>query len=116
MRRKDKLMKNIIITCRINPTYMALDFYTECKGESYYIFTRKYRKSLFNYFKNGISIHRLFELKKAHGNDIIINTINQLKGALRYLEKENDVQIFNTRHDSSLSYRRRKEYDCYLAA
>jgi hypothetical protein len=43
---------------------------------------------------------------------VIINTLVQLKGALKYIEKENDLRIFCGKHDSSLSYRTRKYYDC----
>lgn len=102
----------------MNPAARTLDFYMESKGGSYYIFTRKYRRTLFNYFKNGVSIHTVFELKRAHGNDIVINTICQLKSALRYIEKENEIQIFDTRCENKPSYLRRKEKENndYIAA
>ena len=109
-------MKNTTIKCRIDSKSGNLDFYAECSGESRYIFTRKFRKTLFGYFKNGVSVYKLFELGRAHGNEVVINTTLQLREALKYLEKEYGIQIFDNRRDSSISYRRRKEYSPDLAA
>lgn len=86
---------NAIITGKFNPRSETLDFYAECNGEHYYIFTRKYRISLFNYFRNGVSIYKLFDFSRAHGNEVIINTLVQLKSALKYIEKEHDIQLLH---------------------
>lgn len=109
-------MKNTIIICNANSSSETLDFFSECGGERHYIFTRKYRKSLYNYFRNGVSIYKLFDYSKTHGNEIIIHTISQLKSALRYLEKEYGVQVLGNKQNSKRSYRRRKECRLDLAA
>lgn len=109
-------MKNMTVNCRINPTSRTLDFYAGCSGESRYIFTRKYRRSLFEYFKNGVSVYKLFDLSRAHDNEIVINTILQMREALKYLEKETGIKIFEHRCDRRCSYKRRREHEFDFAA
>lgn len=108
-------MKNIVIG-KANKNPKMIDFYLECGGESYYIFTRRYRATLFSFFKNGIHINKLFDLGKAHGNKVIINTMIQLKGMLKYIEEENNLQILCKKNNIRQFKRREKLYDSDLAA
>lgn len=87
-------MKNIVIG-KVNKNPGMIDFYVECGGESYYVFTRKYRASLFRFFKNGVRMDKLFDLGKAHGNKVIINTMIQLKGMIKCVEQENKLQLLS---------------------
>ncbi len=88
---------NTIITGRFNPGSEALDFYSEYNGEHYYIFTRKHKVPLFNHFRKGVSIHKRHDFSKAHGNEVIINTLVKMKSALKHIEKEYDVRAHPSR-------------------
>lgn len=93
-------MKNAKIFGTLNDRNNLIDFYAEDGQEKVYIFSRKYRHSLYDFFRNGISTRNLFDFTKTHRNDVVINTILQLRTHLRYIEKEYGVVIFEKRGDN----------------
>ena len=92
--RKDKLMNNMNIKAIRNEHSGQLDFYAENNRESYYIFSRKFRVTLYDYFKAGVSMNKLFDFSRTHRNPIVANTIDHMRSFLKYIEKENDIQLF----------------------
>ena len=99
-------MKNAIIIGRLDERNNLINFYAEDRQESVYIFSRKYKKCLFNYFRNGVSVRHLFSFTKTHHNDIIIKIMMQLRTHIRFIEKEYGVEILVKRGEN----RKQKNY------
>lgn len=92
-------MNNTMIISRLNTTN-SLDFYAVKDEQSFYIFTRKFRPQLYNHFKNGVSLYRLFDFSRANGSEIVYNTLEQLRVHLRYIEKEYGIKIFKEKKNT----------------
>ena len=78
----------------------VLDFFAEDEQERVYIFSRKYRTNLFNYFRKGISTRNLYDFTKTRRSSVVINTILQLRTHLRFIEKEYGVEILEKRGEN----------------
>ena len=87
-------MNNKKIKAIHNERSGLLDFYAEDNRESYYIFSRKFRTPLYNYFKAGVPMNKLFDFSKTNRDQIIADTIDHMRSFLKYIEKENDIQLF----------------------
>lgn len=103
-------MKNVKIIGTLNERSNLIDFFAEDEQESVYIFSRKYRTNLFNYFRKGISTRKLYDFTKTHRSSVVINTMLQLRTHLRFIEKEYGVAILEQRGENKKpKYNRRQE-------
>lgn len=103
-------MKNVKIIGTLNERSNLIDFFAEDEQESVYIFSRKYRTNLFNYFRKGISTRKLYDFTKTHRSSVVINTMLQLRTHLRFIEKEYGVAILEKRGENKKpKYNRRLE-------
>lgn len=103
-------MKNVKIIGTLNERCNLIDFYAEDGQERVYIFSRKYRTNLFNYFRKGISTRNLYDFTKTRRSSVVINTMLQLRTHLRYIEKEYGVAILEKRGENKKpKYNRRQE-------
>lgn len=103
-------MKNVKIIGTLNERSNLIDFFAEDEQESVYIFSRKYRTNLFNYFRKGISTRKLYDFTKTRRSSVVINTILQLRTHLRFIEKEYGVEILEKRGENKKpKYNRRQE-------
>lgn len=100
-------MKNntYIIGC-YNEDNGLISFYAEQNGRRYYIFSRRYKQTLHEYFRNGVAVRTLFSDSRAKRNAAIMNVLEQLKTHLRYAEKEYDIFMLDEHRRSRMAYRR----------
>ena len=93
---REKIMKNnTYIIGNYNRNNNQIEFYAVQNGSRYYIFSRKYKQSLYEYFKNGIAMRNLFSDSRAKRNISIANILEQLRSHLKYVEKENDIILMD---------------------
>lgn len=88
-------MKDARIIGKLNIEHNCIDFYANAGNEEIYIFTRKYKKSLYSYFCNGVPMRDLFDYSKVRRNKAATKTLDQLRTYLRFVEKEYSVKLFN---------------------
>lgn len=87
------MRNNMYIICRESDMNGVLNFYAETGTEQYFLFHQKFRRSTYAFYKNGVSIHRVFDFKTAHGNRDIENVIKRLPAQIAYVEKEYNITI-----------------------
>ena len=100
------MKNNTYIIGYYNEDNRQISFYAEQNGRSYYIFTRRYKQALHEYFRNGVAVRDLFSDSRAKRNVAIVNVLEQLRTHLRYAEKEYDISMLNERKRSRMAYRR----------
>lgn len=71
----------------------VLSFYLVLDGKRYYLFSQKYRKSVKQYFRRGVSINQSIDFSKAHKNTALEKTMSKIPMYLRYVEKEYRIQV-----------------------
>lgn len=91
---KGKIMK-YFIECKKSPNSNLLEFYAVQGNNSYYLFNQRFRRSVYDYFKNSQPISVALDHSKANHNTALINVINRLLPSIRYAEKYYSVSILN---------------------
>lgn len=102
-----KVSNNAEIFCdvkRINDS-PVLDFYLNTGGKQIFLFQQKFRKSTYNYYKNGCRLADAVSYKKAHNDAAIMNVIKRLEITLPYIEKEYNITI--QKQTKSSNYKKR---------
>ena len=82
------------IKCKISKNGQH-DFILNLDGETYYIFSQDFHTGVNKYFKNGVSLDKAMDRKKAKNDYCIIKTMDKLQMYIKYLEKEYDIKILN---------------------
>lgn len=100
------MKNNTYIIGSYNENNDLISFYAVQNGTSYYIFSRRYRQALHEYFRNGVAVRDLFSDSRAKRNAAIMNVLDQLKTHLRYAEKEYDISLMDERRRSRMVHRR----------
>ena len=96
-------MKTARIYCR---TIDKGVFYLEIGNDSFYMFSQPYRKSVKEYYRNGVVIGCSFKCSKACGDAAITRTMDKIPKAIRYIEKEYDIVILDqTRRKNEQKYK-----------
>lgn len=67
------------------------NFYMEQDGIQYYLFTQKFKKGVDEFFRNGVTLEKAQNRKKAKGDSAILRTMDKLPMYIRYAEKENGI-------------------------
>ena len=67
------------------------NFYMEQNGEQYFLFTQKFRRGVDNFFRNGVTLEKAQNRKKANGDTAILRTMDKLMMYIRYAEKEHGI-------------------------
>lgn len=80
----------IMIDCERTGNGMH-DFYMEQNGIQYYLFTQKFRKGVDSFFRNGVTLEKAQNRKKAKGDTAILRTMDKLMMYIRYVEKETGI-------------------------
>ena len=86
-------MNNMYIICRESGIKGMLNFYAETQRERYFLFHQKFKHSTYAFYKNGVSIHKVFDFKTAHGNRDIENVL--VKSGIN----DGDIVILSNIHD-----------------
>ena len=88
-------MKTSVIYCKDSNTKGIIDFYITSENESIYMFSQKYRRSTYDYYRNGVLLKDAFNYKKIHNDKAIMNVIKRFSPSISYIEKEYSVSIMN---------------------
>lgn len=83
------------IECKKSSNGETLDFYAVQGNNSYYLFNQRYRRSVYEYFRNSQPVSVALDHSKANHNTALINVINRLLPSIRYVEKYYSVNILN---------------------
>lgn len=70
-------------------------FYVDCEHGTFYLFSQEYRKSIQEYFGNGISYDRCRDILKHDRNAAVMRTIEKLPKYIEYVEKSEGIAILN---------------------
>ena len=74
------------IECGLLPKNNSLEFYLVNRNKRIYLFSKKYSKSVEEYFKNRMTLSNALDYSKARRNKDIENTMKRLSNAVRYIE------------------------------
>lgn len=89
-------MRNeMYIVCRNSNVKGVLNFYAVVRTEEYFLFQQKFRHSIYEFYKNGVPVRRMFDYKLAHDDRAIQNVIKRLPAQIAYAEKEHGICILN---------------------
>lgn len=71
----------------------TLYFYAVVGGSEYFLFTQDFRKTLKDYFSNGVNVDKTGNYSSAH-SVVVRRVLDKLPSYLRYVEKEFGVDIY----------------------
>lgn len=76
-------------------------FFVQQGSKSYFLFNQRYRKSVANYFENGVCLNDTMHFGKICNNVAIAHTMEKLPAYIRYVEKEYELSIYNKKQKAS---------------
>ena len=91
---KENVMKNIIY-CKNSATKGIIDFYITSGRDDIYLFSQKYRHSIYDHYNRGVLLKNAFDYKKVHGDRAIMNVMKRLPSTISYIEKTHNIAIMN---------------------
>ena len=71
-----------------------LYFYAVINSKEYFLFTQSYKRSVKQFFKNGVSVNGINDYSSAHST-CVRRVLDKLPSYLHYIEKEYSVEIYN---------------------
>lgn len=102
-------------------------FYLKQNNKRYFLFSQNYRKSVHNYFKNGVSLEESLNFNRTKHDNALIRTMEKLPSYIKYIEKEYQIAVYEkTKKKQNQSFSHKKtihpprwtysdEYLCYTA-
>ena len=84
-------MKTSIYSVRTTPD--TLSFYLEEKGKEYFLFDQGFYVSDYRYFGKKVFLSDALDFSKSQRNHAIARTMNKLPAYIRYVEKENGIEV-----------------------
>ena len=69
------------------------NFYMWQNGVQYFLFAQKFRKGVDAFFRNGVTLEKAQNRKKARHDTAILRTMDKLLMYIRYAEKENGIVV-----------------------
>lgn len=88
-------MSNNIIYCRDSNVKGVIDFYITSGNENIYMFSQKFRHSIYGHYNKGVLLKDAFNYKKAHRDKAIMNVMKRLPSAINYIEKTYSIAIMD---------------------
>ena len=82
-----------------------LTFYVTAQGKEYFLFRQTFKKTVKDYFQNGIGVHAVGSFAAARG-EAVKKTLEKLPLYLKYVEKEYQVQIYEKCNEKKAKKRR----------
>ena len=70
-----------------------LSFYAIVKGKEYFLFQQEFKKTVYDYFMNGVNISATNDYSSAHSHTVR-KTLDKLPSYLHYVEKEYGIEIY----------------------
>ena len=68
-------------------------FYLKDKKDEYYLFSQDYRKSVQQYYGNGVHLDRAIDYSKCHRDSALARTMTKLPAYIKYIEKEYSISV-----------------------
>ncbi len=81
------------IECRNTSNKGIVGFYLKIYGEEYFLCTQKFRKSMWNFYQNGVPYKKAIDFSKANDDHAIINVMKRIRLCISYLEKTENILI-----------------------
>ena len=79
-------------------------FYLHTRGNTYYLFSQKYRKSVHLFYNDSVWLNDALDFGKSHRDNAIVRTMRKLPLYIRYVEKANGIAVLNkTRKQRTMS-------------
>ncbi|MBR6983956.1 MAG: hypothetical protein IKH75_10615 [Ruminococcus sp.] len=88
-------MKKSMIICKDSHTHGILDFYLSKGNDMIYLFSQKFRHSIYNHYHRGLLLDEALSYKKAHKDKAIMNVIKRLHSNIGYIEKTYGIIVMN---------------------
>ena len=86
-------------------------FYVKVKGERYFLFRQNFRRSVKEFFANGVMLDKIGAYDGVH-SFAVRRTLDKLPAYLQYIEKEYGIGIYDRTKDKiakrSRAYKREK--------
>ena len=89
------MRKEMYISCDRTNNADFINFYITTGTEKYFLFTQRYRLCLYDFYKNGVPVRKMYDYKTAHRNPVIVNVIDRLPAQITYAEKAYDITILH---------------------
>lgn len=70
-----------------------LSFYVMAGGKEYFLFQQEFKKTVYDYFANGVNIGVTNDYSAAHSHTVR-KTLDKLPCYIRYIEKEYNIEIY----------------------
>ena len=83
-------------------------FFVKVDGKEYFLFQQEFRKSVKDFFQNGVSVNATNNYSSAHST-AVRRTLDKLPCYLHYIEKEYDVEIYEKTKEAK-SVKKSKPY------
>ena len=83
-------------------------FFVKVDRKEYFLFQQEFRKSVKDFFQNGVSVNATNNYSSAHST-AVRRTLDKLPSYLHYIEKEYDVEIYEKTKEAR-SVKRMKPY------
>lgn len=81
------------IVCQNSSQKGIINFYM-LRGEcSYYLFSQKYRHSIWDFFRNGVLFEKALDYGKAKHDVAIINVMQRIRRHISYMLRTENVEI-----------------------
>lgn len=88
-------MKKSMIFCKDSNTFGILDFYLVNGNDTIYLFSQKFRHSIYKHYHHGLLLDEALSYKKAHNDKAIMNVIKRLPAQINYIEKNYNIVVMN---------------------
>lgn len=69
-------------------------FYVMLEGKSYFLFRQSFRRSVKEYFSNGVALAKIGSYEGVHSTSVR-RTLDKLPSYIQYIEKEYGIDIFS---------------------
>ena len=81
------------IICRNSSKKGIINFYMLNGGRSCYLFSQKFRHSIWEFFKNGDRFEKALDYGKAKHDVAIINVMKRIRRHISYMMRTENVEI-----------------------
>ena len=83
-------------------------FFVKAEGKEYFLFQQDFRKSVKDFFQNGVNVNGVNDYSSAHST-AVRKTLDKLPTYLHYIEKEYGIEIYKKTKESK-SLKKLKPY------
>ena len=71
-------------------------FYAKVNGHDFYLFGQKYRRTVNNYFRDGVPVNLAIDPTRAKRDNAILRTMDKLPAYIKYAEKYYGIEILKS--------------------